>query len=52
VPVVDSAVAALKVAELLVTMNLTHSQLTTPSPHLLGVKPVMKWPPTLREYKG
>jgi allantoin racemase len=52
VPVVDSAVAALKFAELLVTMDLTHSQLTTPAPHLLGVKPVMNWPPTLREYKG
>jgi len=52
VPVVDSAVAALKTAELLVTMDLTHSQLTTPSPHLLGVKPVMNWPPTLREYEG
>lgn len=50
VPVVDSSIAALKFAELLVTMNLTHSQLTTPSPQLLGVKPVMKWPPTLRGY--
>ena len=52
VPVVDSSIAALKVAELLVSMDLTHSQLTTPSPHMLGVKPVMKWPPTLREYTG
>ena len=52
VPVVDSSIAALKFAELLVTMDLTHSQLTTPSPHHLGVKPVMKWPPTLGEYTG
>jgi allantoin racemase len=52
VPVVDSSIAPLKFAELLVTMNLTHSRLTTPSPGLLGVKPVMKWPPTLREYPG
>jgi allantoin racemase len=52
VPVVDSSIAAQKFAELLVDMRLTHSKLTTPSPRLLGVKPVMKWPPTLREYGG
>jgi len=50
VPVIDSSIAPLKFAELLITMNLTHSQLTTPSPQLLGVTPVMKWPPTLRGY--
>jgi len=50
VPVVDPSVSALKFAELLVTMNLTHSRLTIPSPDLIGVKCEMKWPPTLREY--
>lgn len=50
IPVVDPGVSALKFAELLVTMNLTHSRLTIPSPDLCGVKCVMKWPPTLRQY--
>ena len=50
VPVVDPSVSALKFAELLVTMNLSHSPLTIPSPDQVGVKCVMKWPPTLRGY--
>lgn len=51
VPVVDPSVAALKFAEMLITTNLTHSRLTTPSPHLLGVKCMMKYPPTLEGYQ-
>lgn len=52
VPVVDPSVAALKFAEMLITMNLTHSRLTIPSPDLVGAKCVMKYPPTLRGYHG
>jgi allantoin racemase len=37
VPVVHSSIAAVKVAELLVSMDLSHNRLTTPSPGLLGV---------------
>ena len=46
-PVVDPSVAALKFAELLISMNLTHSKLTLPSPDMIGVKCEMKWPPTM-----
>lgn len=52
VPVVDPGVASLKFAELLITMNLTQSRLTTPSPRLLGARCVMKYPPTLGGYSG
>ena len=50
VPVVDPSVCTLKFAELLVTMNLSHSSLTIPSPDLCGARCVMKWPETLNEY--
>lgn len=46
-PVVYPSVAALKFAELLISMNLTHSKLTLPSPDMIGVKCEMKWPPTM-----
>jgi allantoin racemase len=49
-PVVDPSVSALKFAELLLTMDLTHSKLTIPSPEMVGVKCVMKWPPTLKKW--
>lgn len=52
VPVVDPSVAAVKFAEMLVTMNLTHSKLTIPSPRLVGAKCEMKYPPSLRGYHG
>jgi len=52
VPVVDPSVAAIKFAEMLVTMNLTHSKLMIPSPHLVGAKCEMKYPPTLRRYRS
>jgi hypothetical protein len=49
VSVVDSSIASLNVAELLVSMDLSHSRLTTPSPGLLGVRLFIKWPTTLRK---
>jgi hypothetical protein len=49
VPVVDSSIAAMNVAELLVSMDLSHNRLTTPFPGLLGVRLFIKWPTTLRE---
>jgi allantoin racemase len=50
VPVVDPSVAALKVAELMITMNLKPSKLTTPSPRDVGAVCEMKYPPTLKGY--
>lgn len=52
VPVVDPSVAALKFAEMLITMNLAYSKLAIPSPDLVGAKCVMKYPPTLKGYHG
>jgi allantoin racemase len=51
VPVVDPNIAALKFAETLVAMGLTHSKLTIPSPELQGSKCEVKYPPTLRGYR-
>ena len=49
IPVVESGVAALKVAELLVTTNLKHSSLAYPSESERGMKFEIKYPPTLKE---
>jgi allantoin racemase len=49
-PIVDPSVAALKVAEMMITMNIKHSRLTTPSPKDVGALCKMKYPATLMGY--
>lgn len=51
VPVVDPSIASLKMAEMLLAMNLRQSKLTIPSPDLVGVTCAMKYPPTLTGYQ-
>jgi allantoin racemase len=51
VPVIDPTIAAVKVAELLVSQRLKHSKLCTPSPQDVGAGCTMKWPATLRSGK-
>jgi len=51
IPVVEPGVAALKVAELLVTTNLKQSSLAYPSESDRGMKFEVKYPPTLKEYQ-
>jgi allantoin racemase len=47
VPVIDPTVAAVKVAELLLSQRLTHSKLATPAPSDVGAGCTMKWPTSL-----
>jgi len=52
VPVIQPGVAALKVAELLVSMNLKQSSLAYPSELDRGMKLEIKYPPALEECKS
>jgi len=50
VPVIEPSVAALKMAELLITTNLKHSKLAFPSDSDRGMRVEVKCPPTLKAY--
>jgi allantoin racemase len=52
VPVVDSSLAALKIAEMLISMNLTHSPLFYPFTKKKADKCLLLYPPTLKGYHG
>ena len=52
VPVVDSSLAALKIAEMLISMNLTHSTLSYPFTSIKADKCLLLYPPTLKGYHG
>lgn len=49
IPVVDPSVAALKMAEVLITTNLKQSKLAYPSESDTGAKVEVRYPPTLKE---
>jgi len=52
VPVVDSTMAALRVTEMLVSMNLTQSTLAYPFKNVDAHKSRIVYPPTLKGYHG
>ena len=52
VPVVDSTLTALKVAEMLISMKLNHSQLSYPFVNTKADKCVILYPPSLKGYHG
>ncbi len=52
VPVVDPTLTALKIAELLISMNLKHSLLSYPFTSIQADKCLLLYPPTLRGYHG
>jgi len=52
VPVVDPTLAALKIAETLVSMNLTHSSLAYPFTSVEADRCPITYPPTLKGYQG
>lgn len=51
IPVVEPSVAALKMAEVLITTNLKHSRLAFPSESDIGARAEVKYPPTLKQYQ-
>lgn len=52
VPVVDSTLAAVKVTEMLISMNLKHSVLAYPFNNVGAEKTSILYPPTLKGYHG
>jgi allantoin racemase len=52
VPVVDSTLAAVRVAEMLISMNLTQSALAYPFKNVDADKSKIVYPPTLKGYHG
>jgi allantoin racemase len=52
VPVVDPTLTALKVTEMLISMNLTHSPLSYPFTNVQADKCAILYPPSLKGYHG
>jgi len=52
VPVVDSTLAAVRVTEMLISMNLKHSTLAYPFKNVEADKCPIRYPPTLKGYQG
>ena len=52
VPVVDSTLAAVRVAEMLISMNLKHSKLAYPFKNVDADKCPIRYPPSLKGYHG
>jgi allantoin racemase len=52
VPVVDSTLSALKVAEMLISMKLNHSPLSYPFVNVKADECTMVYPPSLKGYHG